>query len=155
MLKEFDDLISTLCANSSIMHEERDGRLFFTNDGLIFDSFWELNDYFKFGRSERPSFGGGYLWTRNPTIAQYQLVVVLGSSIRRLNSWDPIALPSQPDTLENAWSLTPVPGTTAIECVYVDDPELSFGTFTKDQWLRLASLLTMPLEDVIRLYTTK
>ena len=155
MLEEFDDLISTICANSSIMHEERDGRLFFTNDGLIFDSFWELNDYFKFGRSERPSFGGGYLWTRNPTIAQYQLVVVLGSSIRRLNSWDPIALPSQPDTLENAWSLTPVPGTTAIECVYVDDPELSFGTFTKDQWLRLASLLTMPLEDVIRLYTTK
>jgi len=155
MLKEFDDLISTLCANSSIMRKERDGRLFFTNDGLIFDSFWELNDYFKFGRSERPSFGGGHLWTRNPTIAQYQLVVVLGSYIRRLNSWDPIALPSQPDTLENAWSLTPVPGTTAIECVYVDDPELSFGTFTKDQWLRLASLLTMPLEDAIRLYTTK
>ena len=30
MLKEFDDLISTLCANSSIMREERDGRLFFT-----------------------------------------------------------------------------------------------------------------------------
>ena len=155
MLKEFDNLISTLCANSSIMHEERDGRLFFTNDGLIFDSFWELNDYFKFGRSERPSFGGGHLWTRNPTIAQYQLVVVLGSYIRRLNSWDPIALPSQPDTLENAWSLTPVPGTTAIDCVYVDDPELSFGTFTKDQWLRLASLLTMPLEDAIRLYTTE
>ena len=155
MLDEFHDPIATLCANSSIVREVRENRLFFTDDGLIFDSFWESNDYFKFGRSERPSFGGGYLWTRNPTIAQYQLVVVLGSSIRRLNSWDPIALPSQPDTLDNAWSLTPVPGTTAIECVYVDDPELSFGTFTKDQWLRLASLLTMPLEDVIRLYTTK
>ena len=95
------------------------------------------------------------MWRNYPNIAQYQLVIVLGSSIRRLNSWDPIALPSQPDTLENAWSLTPVPGTTAIDCVYVDDPELSFGTFTKDQWLRLASLLTMPLEDAIRLYTTE
>ena len=91
------------------------------------------------------------MWTRNPTIAQYQLVVVLGSCIRRFNSWDPIALPSQPDTLENAWSLTPVPGTTAIDCVYVDDPKLSFGTF----WLRLASLLTMPLKDAIQLYTTE
>ena len=30
MLKEFDDLISTLCANSSIVRKERDGRLFFT-----------------------------------------------------------------------------------------------------------------------------
>ena len=155
MLKEFDDLISTLCTNSSIMHEVRENRLSFTDDGLIFHSFWESNDYFKFTRSERPSFGGGYLWTHNPTIAQYQLVIVLGSSIRRLNSWDPIALPSQPDTLENAWSLTPVPCTTAIDCVYVDDPKLSFGTFTKDQWLRLASLLTMPLEDAIRLYTTE
>ena len=155
MLEEFDDLISKLCTNSSIMHEVRENRLFFTDDGLIFHSFWESNDYFKFARSERPSFGGGYLCTRNPTIAQYQLVIVLGSSIRRLNSWDPIALPSQPDTLEAAWSLTPVPGTTAIDCVYVDDRELSFGTFTKDQWLRLASLLTMPLEDAIRLYTTE
>ena len=155
MLEEFDDLISRLCANSPITQEEHRDRLFFTDDGLIFDSLWESNGYFKFDRSERPSFGGGYLWTRNPTIAQYQLVVVLGSYIRRLNSWDPIALPSQPDTLENAWSLTPVPGTTAIDCVYVDDPELSFGTFTKDQWLRLASLLTMPLEDAIQLYTTE
>ena len=30
MLKEFDDLISTLCTNSSIVRKERDGRLFFT-----------------------------------------------------------------------------------------------------------------------------
>ena len=30
MLEEFDDLIATLCANSSIVREERDGRLFFT-----------------------------------------------------------------------------------------------------------------------------
>lgn len=30
MLEEFDDLISTLCANSPIVREERDGRLFFT-----------------------------------------------------------------------------------------------------------------------------
>ena len=155
MLEELNDLISTLCADFSIVREMRENRLLFTDDGLIFDSFWESNDYFKFARSEHPSFGGGYLWTHNPTIAQYQLVIVLGSSIRRLNSWDPIALPSQPDTLENAWSLTPVPGTTAIDCVYVDDPELSFGTFTKDQWLRLASLLTMPLEDAIQLYTTE
>ena len=155
MLEEFDDLISALCANSSITQEEQRNRLFFTDDGLIFDSFWESNDYFKFARSERPSFGGGYLWTRNPTIAKYQLVVVLGSSVRRLNSWESIALPSQPDTLENAWSLTPVPGTTAIDCIYVDDPELSFGTFTKDQWLQLASLLSMPLTDTIRLYTTE
>ena len=155
MLEEFDDLISKLCTNSSIMHEVRENRLSFTDDGLIFHSFWESNDYFKFTRSERPSFGGGYLWTRNPTIAQYQLVIVLGSSIRRLNSWDPIALQSQPDTLEAAWSLTPVPCTTAIDCVYVDDPKPSFGTFTKDKWLRLASLLTMPLEDAIRLYTTE
>ena len=121
MLEELDDLISRLCANSPITQEEHRDRLFFTDDGLIFDSLWESNDYFKFARSERPSFGGGHLWTRNPTIAQYQLVVVLGSCIRRLNSWDPIALPSQPDTLENAWSLTPVPGTTAIDCVYVDN----------------------------------
>lgn len=155
MLEEFNDLISTLCTDSSIVREVRENRLFFTDDGLIFHSFWESNDYFRFARSERPSFGGGYLWTRNPTIAKYQLVIVLGSSIRRLNSWDPIALPSQPDTLKTAWSLTPVPGTTAIDCVYVDDPKLSFGTFTNDQWLRLASLLTMPLEDAIRLYTTE
>ena len=92
MLEEFDDLISTLCANSPIMRKERDGRLFFTNDGLIFDSFWESNDYFKFDRSERPSFGGGYLWTRNPTIAQYQLLRTPGHSHRyrarlRLNAF--------------------------------------------------------------------
>ena len=54
MLEEFNDLISTLCANSPITQEEHRDRLFFTNDGLIFDSFWESNDYFKFGRSERP-----------------------------------------------------------------------------------------------------
>lgn len=30
MLEEFDDLISTLCANSSVVRKERDGRLFFT-----------------------------------------------------------------------------------------------------------------------------
>ena len=40
MLEEFDDLISTLCANSPITQEEHRDRLFFTNDGLIFDSFW-------------------------------------------------------------------------------------------------------------------
>jgi hypothetical protein len=39
MLEEFDDLISTLCANSSVVHKERDGRLFFTVDGILFDSF--------------------------------------------------------------------------------------------------------------------
>ena len=38
MLKEFDDLISTLCANSSIVRKERDGRLFFTIGGILFDS---------------------------------------------------------------------------------------------------------------------
>ena len=47
MLEEFDDLIATLCANSSITQEEQRNRLFFTDDGLIFDSFWESNDYFK------------------------------------------------------------------------------------------------------------
>ena len=79
MLEEFDNLIATLCANSPITQEEHRDRLVFTVDGLIFDSLWESNGYFKFGRSERPSFGGGHLWTRNPTIAQYQLVVGLGS----------------------------------------------------------------------------
>ena len=61
MLEEFDDLISTLCTNSSIMHEVRENRLSFTDDGLIFHSFWESNDYFKFTRSERPSFGISWL----------------------------------------------------------------------------------------------
>ena len=51
MLEEFDDLISALCANSSITQEEQRNRLFFTDDGLIFDSLWECNGYFKFGRS--------------------------------------------------------------------------------------------------------
>ena len=77
MLEELNDLISTLCTDSSIVREMRENRLFFTDDGLIFDSFWESNDYFKFARSEHPSFGGGYLWTHNPTIAQYQLVIGL------------------------------------------------------------------------------
>ena len=44
MLEEFDDLIATLCANSSIVREERDGRLFFTIDGILFDSFWYSTD---------------------------------------------------------------------------------------------------------------
>ena len=67
MLEELNDLISTLCTDSSIVREMRENRLLFTDDGLIFDSFWESNDYFKFARSEHPSFGGGYLWTHNPT----------------------------------------------------------------------------------------
>ena len=47
MLKGFDDLISTLCANSPITQEQHRDRLFFTDDGLIFDSLWESNGCFK------------------------------------------------------------------------------------------------------------
>jgi len=55
VLEEFDDLISMLCANSSIMRKERDSRLFFTVDGILFDSFWYSTDNYRFGTSERPS----------------------------------------------------------------------------------------------------
>ena len=63
MLKEFDDLISTLCANSSIVRKERDGRLFFTIGGILFDSFWYSTDNYRFGTSERPSRVGATLRT--------------------------------------------------------------------------------------------
>lgn len=53
MLEEFDDLISMLCANSSIVRKEQDGRLFFTVDGILFDSFWYSTDNYRFGTSER------------------------------------------------------------------------------------------------------
>lgn len=60
MLEEFDDLISRLCANSPITQEEHRDRLFFTDDGLIFDSLWESNGYFKFGR--------GLVWFCGPGV---------------------------------------------------------------------------------------
>jgi len=72
MLKEFDDLIATLCANSSIMRKEQDGRLFFTIDGILFDSFWYSTDNYRFGTSERPSRVGATLRTPSSTVARYE-----------------------------------------------------------------------------------
>ena len=82
MLEEFDDLISRLCANSPITQEEHRDRLFFTDDGLIFDSLWERNGYFTLvvqnahhsvaatcGRATQPSLSISW-------------IVVLGSYIR-------------------------------------------------------------------------
>ena len=72
MLEEFDDLISMLCANSSIVRKEQDGRLFFTIDGILFDSFWYSTDNYRFGTSERPSRVGATLRTPSSTVARYE-----------------------------------------------------------------------------------
>ena len=107
MLKEFDDLISTLCANSSVVRKERDGRLFFTVDGFLFDSFWYSTDNYRFGTSERPSRVGATLRTPSSTVARYELVRLLGGYNRWSHGWQPIELAADPDSLQASWTVFP------------------------------------------------
>ena len=97
MLKEFGDLNATLCANSSIVREERDGRLFFTVDGFLFDSFWYSTDNYRFGTSERPSRVGATLRTPSATVARYELLRLLGGYKRWSHGWQSIGASSRPE----------------------------------------------------------
>ena len=105
MLKEFDDLISTLCANSSIMRKERDGRLSFTVDGILFDSFWYSTDNYRFGTSERPSRVGATLRTPSSTVARYELVRLLGGYNRWSHGRQAVELAADPDSLQASWTI--------------------------------------------------
>ena len=87
MLEEFNDLTSTLCTDSSIMHEVRENRLFFTLDRFLFDSFWYSTDNYRFGTSERPSRVGTTLRTPSATVARYELLRLLGGYNRWSHGW--------------------------------------------------------------------
>lgn len=155
MLEQFNDLISTICTNSSIVQEVREDRYFFTDDGSIYDSLWKFGGYYKFATTERLSYGGAHLWTRNPIVAKYELTIILGNCVRRANSWKPIALPAETNAIQKAWSLTPLPNSTAVECTFEDNPDFTFGTLETERWLPLAKLMSMNLDDAIQLYLTE
>ena len=155
MLEEFDDLIATLCANSSIVRKERDGRLFFTIDGILFDSFWYSTDNYRFGTSERPSRVGATLRTPSSTVARYELVRLLGGYNRRSQGWQPIELAADLDSLQASWTISPgqLPGEQILSMRSC--PNVEFTSFDEQRAYKLAHLMQYPYEDAIRLYTTK
>ena len=155
MLEEFDDLIATLCANSSIVREERDGRLFFTIDGILFDSFWYSTDNYRFGTSERPSRVGATLRTPSSTVARYELLRLLGGYNRWSQGWQPIELAADLDSLPASWTISPgqLPGEQILSLPSC--PNVEFTSFDEQRAYKLAHLMQYPYEDAIRLYTTK
>ena len=145
MLEEFDDLISTLCANSSIVRKERDGRLFFTVDGILFDSFWYSTDNYRFGMSERPSRVGA-------TVARYELVRLLGGYNRWSHGWQAVELAAHPDSLQASWTISPgqLPGEQILSMHNCPDRE--FTSFDEQRAYKLAHLMQHPYEDALKLY---
>ena len=152
MLKEFNDLISTLCANSSVVRKERDGRLFFTVDGFLFDSFWYSTDNYRFGTSERPSRVGATLRTPSATVARYELVRLLGGYNRWSHGWQPIELAADPDSLQASWTISP--GQLFGEQILSmrSCPDVEFTSFDEQRAYKLAHLMQYPCEDALQLY---
>ena len=152
MLEEFDDLISTLCANSSIVREERDGRLFFTVDGILFDSFWYSTDNYRFGRSERPSRVGATLRTPSATVARYELVRLLGGYNRWSHGRQAVELAADPDSLQASWTISPgqLPGEQILSMRSCPDRE--FTSFDEQRAFKLVHLMQYPYEDALQLY---
>ncbi|MFC2556669.1 MAG: hypothetical protein ACFNXV_02060 [Pauljensenia sp.] len=152
MLEEFNDLISTLCANSPITQEEHRDRLFFTNDGLIFDSFWESNDNYRFGTSERPSRVGATLRTPSSTVARYELVRLLGGYNRWSHGRQAVELAADPDSLQASWTISP--GQLFGEQILSmrSCPDVEFTSFDEQRAYKLAHLMQYPFEDALQLY---
>ncbi|MGC9808426.1 hypothetical protein, partial [Schaalia odontolytica] len=90
-----------------------------------------------------------------PIVAKYELTIILGNCVRCANSWKPIALPAETNAIQKAWSLTPLPNSTAVECTFEDNPDFTFGTLETERWLPLAKLMSMNLDDAIQLYLTE
>ena len=152
MLKEFDDLISTLCANSSIVRKERDGRLFFTVDGSLFDSFWYSTDNYRFGTSERPSRVGATLRTPSSTVARYELVRLLGGYNRWSHGRQAVELATDPDSLQASWTISPgqLPGEQILSMRSC--PNVEFTSFDEQRAFKLVHLMQYPFEDALKLY---
>ena len=152
MLKEFDDLISTLCANSSVVRKERDGRLFFTVDGILFDSFWYSTDNYRFGTSERPSRVGATLRTPSSTVARYVLVRLLGGYNRWSHGRQAVELAADPDSLQASWTISP--GQLFGEQILSmrSCPDVEFTSFDEQRAYKLAHLMQYPFEDALQLY---
>ena len=152
MLKEFDDLISTLCANSSVVRKERDGRLFFTVDGFLFDSFWYSTDNYRFGTSERPSRVGATLRTPSSTVARYELVRLLGGYNRWSHGRQAVELATDPDSLQASWTISP--GQLFGEQILSmrSCPDVEFTSFDEQRAYKLAHLMQYPFEDALQLY---
>ena len=152
MLEEFNDLISRLCANSPIVREERDGRLFFTIDGILFESFWYSTDNYRFGTSERPSCVGATLRTPSTTVARYELVRLLGGYNRWSHGRQAVELAADPDSLQASWTISPgqLPGEQILSMRSC--PDLEFTSFDEQRAYKLAHLIQYPYEDALKLY---
>ena len=126
MLKEFDDLISTLCANSSVVRKERDGRLFFTV--------------------------GATLRTPSSTVARYELVRLLGGYNRWSHGRQAVELATDPDSLQASWTISPgqLPGEQILSMRSC--PDVEFTSFDEQRAYKLAHLMQHPFEDALQLY---
>ena len=149
MLEEFDDLISMLCANSSIVRKEQDGRLFFTIDGILFDSFWYSTDNYRFGTSERPSRVGATLRTPSSTVARYELVRLLGGYNRWSHGRQAVELTADPDSLRASWTISPgqLPGEQILSMRSC--PDVEFTSFDEQRAYKLAHLMQHPFEEAL------
>ena len=152
MLEQFDDLISTLCANSSVVREVRENRMFFTVDGFLFDSFWYSTDNYRFGASERPSRVGATLRTPSATVARYELVRLLGGYNRWSHGWQAVELAADPDSLQASWTIIPgqLFGEQALSMRSC--PDIEFTSFDEQRAYQLAHLMQYPFEDALKLY---
>ena len=152
MLKEFDDLISTLCTDSSIVRKVRENRLFSTVDGFLFDSFWYSTDNYRFGASERPSRVGATLRTPSATVARYELLRLLGGYKRWSHGRQAIELAADPDSLQASWTV--IPGQLFGEQILSmrSCPDVEFTSFDEQRAYKLAHLMQYPFEDALQLY---
>ena len=152
MLKEFDDLISTLCTDSSIVRKVRENRLFSTVDGFLFDSFWYSTDNYRFGASERPSRVGATLRTPSATVARYELLRLLGGYKRWSHGRQAIELAADPDSLQASWTV--IPGQLFGEQILSirSCPDVEFTSFDEQRAYKLAHLMQYPYEDALKLY---
>ena len=152
MLEQFNDLISTLCMNSSIVREVRENRFFFTVDGFLFDSFWYSTDNYRFGTSERPSRVGATLRTPSATGARYELLRLLGGYNRWSHGWQSIELAADPDSLQASWTV--IPGQLSGEQILSmrSCPDVEFTSFDEQRAYKLAHLMQYPFEDALKLY---
>lgn len=152
MLEQFNDLISMLCKNSSIMHEVHENRLFFTIDGILFDSFWYSTDNYRFGTSERPSRVGATLRTPSSTVARYELVRLLGGYNRWSHGRQAVELATDPDSLRASWTISPgqLPGEQILSMRSC--PDVEFTSFSEQRAYKLAHLMQYPFEDALQLY---
>ncbi len=152
MLEEFDDLISRLCANSPIVRKEQDGRLFFTVDGILFESFWYSTDNYRFGTSERPSRVGATLRTPSTTVARYELVRLLGGYNRWSHGRQAVELAADPDSLQASWTISPgqLPGEQILSMRSC--PDVAFTSFDEQRAYKLAHLMQYSYEDALKLY---